>query len=195
MVDFSDSNSNSDRHDVNTYDHDVNRCDVNRHDVKWSDESDVTGNDVTVTEKRQNQKVAGRGFKINKAYLDKFREEREERIPGGPCDYLYKSPMSDSNTSEYISENASDPQESNYEIAEGDAGLTSKPLEEGGTEVTSKLPDTVLWSWQIASQSEPINNKGHAQHKKMSVGSEKDKKIAQYITFINEKWIKHRVLF
>ena len=55
--------------------------------------------------------------------------------------------MSDSNTSEYISDNASDPQESNYETAEGDAGLTSKPLEEGDADVTSKPLDTVLWSW------------------------------------------------
>ena len=147
MMDFSDSNSNLDRRDVNTDDHDVNRCDVNRRDVKWSDESDVMGNDVSVTEKKTKSKACGCRFKINEAYLDKFREEREKRIPGGPCDYLYKSPMSDSNTSEYISENASDPQESNYETAEGDAGLTSKPLEVGDAEVTSKPLDTVLWSW------------------------------------------------
>ena len=54
--------------------------------------------------------------------------------------------MSDSNTSEYISDNASDPQESNYETAEGDAAVTSKPLEEGDADVTSKPLDTVLWS-------------------------------------------------
>ena len=142
MMNFSGGNSNLDRRDVNTDDHDVNRC-----DVKWSDESDVTGNDVSVPEKKTKLKACGRGFKINKAYLDKFREEREKRIPGGPCDYLYKSPLSDSNTSEYIGDNASDPQESNYETAEGDAGLTSKPLEEGDAEVTSKPLDTVLWSW------------------------------------------------
>ena len=176
MMDFSDGNSNEDRCDVNTDDRDVNR-----RDVKLSDESDVMGNDVTVTEKKTKPKACGHGFKINEAYLDKFREEREKEIPGGPCDYLYKSPMLDSNTSEYISDNASDPQESNYETAEGDAGLTLKPLEEGDADVTSKPLDTVLWFWQIASQSEPIDNKGHAQHKKMleqmSVGSEKDKKL------------------
>ena len=176
MMNFSDSNSNLDRHDVNTDDHDVNR-----HDVKWSDESDVTGNDVSVPEKKTKLKACGCGFKINEAYLDKFREEREKRMPGGPCDYLYKSPLLDSNTSEYISDNASDPQESNYETAEGDAGLTSKPLQEGDAEVTSKPLDTVLWSWRIASQSEPIDNKGHGKHKKMleemSIGPEKDKKL------------------
>ena len=73
MMDFSDGNSNEDRHDVNTDD-----CDVNRHDVKWSDESDVTGNDVTVTEKKTKPKACGYRFKINKAYLDKFREERKK---------------------------------------------------------------------------------------------------------------------
>ena len=142
MMNFSDSNSNLDRHDVNTDDHDVNRC-----DVKWSNESDVKGNDVSVPEKKTKPKACGHKFKINEGYLDKFREEREKRIPGGPCDYLYKSPLSDSNTSEYISDNASDPQESNYETAEGDAGLTSKPLEEGDAEVMLKPLDTVLWSW------------------------------------------------
>ena len=78
MVDFSDSNSNLDRRDVNTYDCDINRHVLNRCDVKWSNESDVTGNDVTVTEKKTKPKACGCILKINEAYLDKFREEREK---------------------------------------------------------------------------------------------------------------------
>ena len=74
MMNFSDSNSNLDRRDVNTDDHDVNR-----RDVKWSDESDITGNDVSVPEKKKKPKACGHGFKINEAYLDKFREKREKK--------------------------------------------------------------------------------------------------------------------
>ena len=101
---------------------------------------------MTVTEKKTKSKACGCGFKINKAYLDHFIEEREKRIPGGPWDYLYKSPVSDSNTSEYISDNASDPQESNYETVEGDADFMSKHLEEGYADVMLKPLDNVLWS-------------------------------------------------
>ena len=147
MMDFSDAYRKMYRN--------VDKCDVNRHDVirrdvKWSDESDVTGNDGT--EKKTKPKACVHGFKINKAYLDNFKEEREKRIPGGPWDYLYKSPVSDSNTSEYISDNTSDPQESNYKTAEGDADVTSKHLEEGNTDVMLKPLDTVLWSCRIVFQ-------------------------------------------
>ena len=75
MMNFSDSNSNLDRSDVNTDDCDVNRC-----DVKWSDESDVTGNDVSVPEKKTKPKACGCGFKINKTYLDKFKREKKEYL-------------------------------------------------------------------------------------------------------------------
>ena len=147
---------------------DESECDEG--DVTKSEERDATtnqGHDVTglsMTEDKSNPKACGHGFRINEAYLDKFPEGR---TPGGPCDYLYKLPLSESSESEQ--KGVLDTKESHYKTASDTADVTSIPL------------NAVLWSWRIASGLEHIDNRGNAEHryilKTMAGGSEKDKHL------------------
>ena len=127
-------------------------------DATESQECDI-GHDVTglsMTEDKSKPKACGHGFRINEAYLDKFRESR---TPGGPCDYLYKSPLSEISGSR--EKGVSDTEDTHYKTASDTADVTSIPLN--------------------ASGSEHIDNRGNTEHrnilKTMAGGSVKDKHL------------------
>ena len=96
--------------------------------------------------------------------MDKFRETR---TPGGPCNYLYKSPLSGSSGSG--EKGVLDSEDTSYQTASDTADVTSIPL------------NTVLWLWRTASGSEHIDNRGNTEHrnilKTMAGWSEKDKHL------------------